>query len=93
MGKVQALIGSTFFVISPIVIERMFRHTALGGHWMILAAVYLYVRHEKDYQKLKNDCVLGILGGLIAAVHLYFLPMCGAFVWIYFMQLYKGKGN
>lgn len=94
VGKVQALIGSTFFVISPIVIERMFRHTALGGHWMILAAVYLYVRHEKDYQKLKKTIVCwGILGGLIAAVHLYFLPMCGAFLCGYILcSFIKEKG-
>lgn len=94
VGKVQALIGSTFFVISPIVIERMFRHTALGGHWMILAAVYLYVRHKKDYQKLKKTIVCwGTLGGLIAAVHLYFLPMCGAFLCGYILcSFIKEKG-
>lgn len=90
----QALIGSIFFVISPIVIERMFRHTALGGHWMILAAVYLYIRHDKDYQNLKKTIgCWGILGGLIAAVHLYFLPMCGAFLCGYVLcSFIKEKG-
>ncbi len=93
VGKMQALIGSVFFVISPIVIERMFRHTALGGHWMILAAVYLYIRHDKDYQNLKKTVICwGILGGLTAAVHLYFLPMCGAFLCGYMLcSLIKKK--
>lgn len=77
----QALIGSIFFVLSPLVIERMFKHTALGGHWMILAALYLFVRHGKDYRNTKKAVVCwGILGALTAAVHLYFLPMCGAFL-------------
>lgn len=81
VGRMQALIGSIFFVLSPLVIERMFKHTALGGHWMILAALYLFVRHGKDYRNTKKAVVCwGILGALTAAVHLYFLPMCGAFL-------------
>ena len=39
VGKVQILIGSLLFILSPIVIEKMFRHTALGGHWIILWAI------------------------------------------------------
>lgn len=38
----------------------MFKHTALGGHWMILAAVYLFVRHGKDYFNTKK--AIGMLG-------------------------------
>ncbi|MDE6909891.1 MAG: hypothetical protein K2P44_05415, partial [Lachnospiraceae bacterium] len=81
VGKLQTLIGSIFFVVSPLVIERMFKHTALGGHWMILAAVYLFVRHGTDYRNFKKTVLCwGILGVLTASVHLYFLPMCGAFL-------------
>ncbi len=81
LGSVQILIGSIFFVVSPIVIERMFRHTALGGHWLILVAVYLFIRHAKDYQDTGRSVLRwGIVGGLVVAVHLYFLPMCGAFL-------------
>ncbi len=81
IGRVQILTGSIFFVVSPIVIERMYRHTALGGHWLILMAVYLFIRHRKDYQNVRKTALAwGIVGGLVAAVHLYFLPMCGVFV-------------
>lgn len=80
-GRLQILVGSMFFVVSPIVIERMFRHTALGGHWLVLAAIYLFVRHRKDYHNVRYTTLCwGIVGGLTAAVHLYFLPMCGAFL-------------
>ncbi|MDE7324498.1 MAG: hypothetical protein K2N73_17630 [Lachnospiraceae bacterium] len=79
--KMQTLIGSVFFVVSPLVIERMFKHTALGGHWMILASIYVFVRHGKDYRNCKKTILCwGILGALTPAVHLYFLPMCGAFL-------------
>ncbi|GFI22935.1 hypothetical protein IMSAGC011_01712 [Lachnospiraceae bacterium] len=86
LGKIETLIGSIFFVVSPIVIERMFRHTALGGHWLILMAIYLFVRHRKDYQNWKKTTFYwGGIGALIAAIHLYFLPMCGAFLCGYFL--------
>lgn len=81
LGKIQVLVGSVYFIVSPIVIERMFRHTALGGHWLILAAVCLFVRHRKDYRNVKKAVLCwGLIGALTASVHLYFLPMCGAFL-------------
>ncbi|MDE7415519.1 MAG: hypothetical protein K2N44_04255 [Lachnospiraceae bacterium] len=81
LGKIQILIGSLFFIVSPIVIERMFRHTALGGHWLILVSIYLLIRHRRDYQNvMKTTLYWGIMGALIASIHLYFLPMCGAFL-------------
>ncbi|MDE7205030.1 MAG: hypothetical protein K2O91_24715 [Lachnospiraceae bacterium] len=81
VGRLQTLIGSIYFIISPIVIERMFRHTALGGHWLILLSVYLFVRHKKDYQNVgKMTFRWGIVGALTVAIHLYFFPMCGAFL-------------
>lgn len=80
-GRLQALIGSIFFIVSPIVIERMFKHTALAGHWIILVAVYFYVRHGRDYNDIKKTVLCwGAMGGLVALVHLYYLPMCGAFL-------------
>lgn len=93
IGKIQTLIGSVFFVVSPIVIERMFKHTSLGGHWIILAAIYLYIRNRRDYQNTKKAILCwGILGALIAAVHLYFLPMCGAFLCGYILcSILRGK--
>jgi len=93
VGRLQALIGCVFFVISPTVIEKMFRHTALGGHWIILASIYLFVTHQKNYNNIpKTTIQWGIIGGLIAAIHLYYLPMCGIFVGVYVLcSFFKEK--
>lgn len=93
-GKMEILIGTIFFIVSPLVIERMFRHTALGGHWLILMAIYLFVRHRKDYPNWRRTTLYwGGLGALIAAVHLYFLPMCGAFLCGYLLcSILRDKG-
>lgn len=81
VGKVQVLIGSVLFILSPVVIEKMFRHTALGGHWIILASIYLFVCHKQLYRDIwKTSLYWGLIGAYIGSVHMYFLPMCGAFL-------------
>lgn len=81
VGRLQTLAGSFLFILSPVVIEKMFRHTALGGHWIILAAIYLFVRHRKIYTDVgKTALCWGLVGAYIGSVHMYFLPMCGAFL-------------
>ena len=42
------VLGSFFFVLSPALLYRVgvMNHYALGGHWMILAALYLYFGTE-----------------------------------------------
>lgn len=86
VSKIQTFFASILFILSPVMIERMFRHTALGGHWLILAAVYLFVRHRKDYDNIAKTSILwGIMGILIAGVHLYYLPMAAAILGIYIL--------
>lgn len=81
VGKLQALVGSILFILSPIVIEKMFRHTALGGHWMILLTIYLFVCHKKIYRNVRKTALYwGLVGAYIGSVHMYLLPMCGAFL-------------
>lgn len=82
VGILQSLFGSIFFIVSPILLERMFRHTALSGHWIILASIYLFEMHRKqEYRHIvKTSLYWGLIGGLIASIHLYFLPMCGMFL-------------
>ena len=39
-----ALLGVAFFAIAPVFAVRLWGHYALMGHWLILAALYLYWR-------------------------------------------------
>ena len=78
-SKVAILIGTIFFILSPIMIFRMFYHTALAAHWLILLAIYIFVKHEWEYTKILEPTIQwGILGILIGSIHMYFIPMCGA---------------
>lgn len=77
--KWQIVVGCVVFLLSPVVLFRMYMHTALAGQWLILAAIYLCAVHKENYKKVKKTSLQwGILGFLIGGIHLYFTPMCGA---------------
>lgn len=78
-SKTVILAGSIFFIVSPVMVFRMYYHTALAAHWLILLAIYFYSKHEKEYRDIFRPVMQwGILGILIGSIHLYFVPMCGA---------------
>ncbi len=89
VGKIQTVIASVLFVLAPTMLDRMYKHTSLGGQWIILLCIYLYIRHSADYKNVRKTVIYwGMIGLLIASVHLYFLPMCGLFVCIYVFKSY-----
>jgi len=46
--RIIGLLGSIFFILSPIMLFRLGGHFALGGHWLILAGIWLILRsHNK----------------------------------------------
>lgn len=78
-NKIFSCIGSIFFIIAPIFINRVFMHTALSSQWLILAALYLMIMYND--QELDNDKLYilywMILGLLCGSIHLYYIPLCG----------------
>lgn len=73
-----SLLGVVLFCFSPILMERAFRHTALGSHWLILFSILLYLKHWE--QKSKMTYVYFLLLEILAiGIHPYFLPMIACF--------------
>lgn len=73
---IGVIFGSLLIILSPIHIYRLYMHTALTAHWLVLAAIYLYLKHDEDYLKYKKVAIEWFtLGILVAGIHLYFLPM------------------
>lgn len=91
--RIAVLIGSVSFILSPIMIFRMYYHTALAAHWLILLAIYFFTKHEKEYMGiLKPVMQWGILGILTGSIHMYFVPMCGAILLGYILcSVWKAK--
>lgn len=79
------IIGSTFFIISPVVFQRLYGHEALSCHFVILLGLilWLYQDHEwkKKWQKtFMMPLLWGLLGILAVSVHIYYLPMVYCFL-------------
>lgn len=74
---VLRILGSLFFLFSPPMLFRLFSHLNLGGHFLILAALYFYVKPEQSHRKF-SWC---LLMGVTALVHAYILGMV-ATIWL-----------
>lgn len=75
-SDLQVILGSVFYILSFQVLQRMFAHTALAGHWLILWAICLLVYRDRMSYRRKMGAWLS-LGAVSSAVHLYLLLMCG----------------
>ena len=75
-NRLYVIIASMFFVIAPVMLLRMYNHTALAGQWLILVALDIFFGNPTMSDR---SAYLGwaILGVLCASIHLYFLLICG----------------
>ncbi len=71
-----SLFSSPFFIMSFTVIHRMYYHTALASHWIILAAL-LYFYTDRKYSIKRDAVIYGLFSFLCVSIHSYFLPMAG----------------
>lgn len=67
------LLGALPFVFSPVLLERAFRHTALAAQFLILAALYYYIRGRREGRFFYPG--LFAVNCLTLAIHPYFAPM------------------
>lgn len=73
-NKTIIAISTILFVISPVLIERSFRHTSLSSQYLILFAWYLLLSSkQKGYTSISWKYV--ILNALAITIHPYFVVM------------------
>ncbi|MCL2444875.1 DUF6311 domain-containing protein [Candidatus Saccharibacteria bacterium] len=72
------IFGSALLVMSPVMFARVFVHTALAAHFVVLLAVYLLLTYRRRMEWRKFVLSWGALMVLAVGVHLYFVPMVGA---------------
>lgn len=71
------LLGAGLFVFAPPMLWRMPSHSSLAGHFLILAALYLMLRPDRQRRALSWVLVLTVA----ALVHPYLLVMVAA-LWL-----------
>ena len=72
-NKISIIISGIIFCFSPILLERIFRHTSLSCHWLLLYAIYLYIKGIKTTSNVSIAFLF--ISVLSTLVHLYFTPM------------------
>ena len=80
----ESLCGSLFFALSPTMAIRMFGHTALAFHPIILLSILMFF--DKQNLRIKGRDVIcwSALIALALSIHAYFFPMVFAFIFAYY---------
>ncbi|MBO5239592.1 MAG: hypothetical protein J6B50_12585 [Lachnospiraceae bacterium] len=75
-SKFICILCSIIFTLTPVMLFRVYWHTALASHFLILYALYLWLC-AKDLTWEKAIIHWNILAFLCGGIHLYFFPMIG----------------
>lgn len=72
--------ASLVYILGFTVLQRMFYHTALGAQWIIVLALYIWVkRRKREYTGfLSSSLVYALMGILCVGIHTYYVPMAGS---------------
>lgn len=72
--SIVAVCVSLIFILSPVMLDRMFVHTSLAGHWIILAGILCLLT---DSRATARQFIFRwtVIMSLSALVHPYFVPM------------------
>lgn len=71
------LLGTEFFIISPSMVYRLYYHSELAGHFILLWAFLIFIKNKNESNSLKVGIKWSILCIVTAGVHIYFIPMVG----------------
>jgi Family of unknown function (DUF6311) len=77
--KAATILGSLFFILTPILFGREFSHTALTAHWLILLGILLLiVFHQRKTSSVKRVLAWSVVMTLAVLIHPYFVPILGS---------------
>ncbi len=75
-NRTLSLFSSLFFILSFSVIQRMYYHTSLSAHFIILSAfLWFFYDEKRSFGKRMAGYVL--FSFLCVSIHSYFLPIVG----------------
>lgn len=85
-SRILCIIISLLGILSPVLLYRMYYHTALASHFLILFALYLWFFQNKLCYK---TAILfwSLLGILCSGTHIYFIPMIGFILTAYCIRV------
>jgi len=88
----QAILGSSFFTLSTVMMFRIYAHTSLSAHFIILLCILVYVQNN-DFNLKKQIFIWSSLLVLSVSIHSYFVPMVMIFMFFRLLQEYALSKN
>ena len=73
--KTYTVVASLFLILSNIMILRLYWHTGLAAHWIILAAYAVWMYQEKFEKFWKKALVWSVLTAVALLIQVYLVPM------------------
>ncbi len=67
-------LGSFIITLNPVLLNRMFLHSALSAHWVLVAAICLWV-YKDDISNRKQVILWSLLTSIATLLNAYFTPM------------------
>jgi hypothetical protein len=85
-NTLYTVIGSLFFIFSTTVMQRIYGHTSLSAHFIILFCIYACITANPLRTLNKNIFIWSGLLFLSVGIHLYFVPMIIIFMLFYLLR-------
>lgn len=82
-----SVLCSVFYTISWTMMYRMFYHTSLTSHWLILLSLYIWLRFDHEKNIMLNGMVYFALSGMAMLIHPYLWAMCGGIVFMGLLEM------
>lgn len=79
-NKVIAAIAPVCFVLSSVMLKRMFYHTSLSAQWIILMCLYILLDGVAYFSASRQRKIYRNIGLLCVGIHIYFLPIVAGFI-------------
>lgn len=78
-----ALLASLLFILSTTMTQRIFTHTSLSAHFVILLCLLMLLTDRHPERLWRNVVIWSLLVMLAAGLHFYFVPMVMLFLLFY----------
>jgi len=86
-SSLYSVITSLFFIFSTTMMQRIYGHTSLAAHFILLLCIYVCVTNNARSGQRETAIWSGLFF-LAASLHLYFAPMVFFFMAFYFLREY-----
>lgn len=73
----SVILTSIIFLYTPVMLSRMYQHTALAGQWILLLGLEPLFARKKYENTKKIYVVTALMGVLSSSIHIYFVLMSG----------------